>query len=176
MSSTATPTNLVVGISECLVTNDPNVTLVTYALGSCIAVAIHDPVTRVGGLLHFMLPDSNQDNSGRRNPYMYADTGVPLLFQRAYELGAAKGRLAVRVAGGAQVLDGGEVFNIGKRNHLNLRKLLWKAGVLIQDECVGGSVFRTVRMEVGSGKYWVREGGQPEQEVSRRLASARGRI
>jgi chemotaxis protein CheD len=61
---------------------------------------------------------------------MFADTGIPLLFRRAYECGAEKRRLVVRVVGGAQVMDREGVFNIGKRNYLALRKILWKAGVL----------------------------------------------
>ncbi|HXJ42968.1 MAG TPA: chemotaxis protein CheD, partial [Bryobacteraceae bacterium] len=109
--------HLVVGVADCCVTSDISASIVTYALGSCIAVTIHDPVARVGGMLHLMLPESSLDaTKAGRNPYMFADTGIPLLFKKAYGAGAEKKRLVVRLAGGAQVMDDAGVFNIGKRN------------------------------------------------------------
>jgi len=156
-----------VGISDCRISSGPDQTLVTYALGSCVAVAIHDPVTRVGGLLHYMLPESSIDPAkARENPYMFADTGIPLLFRRSYEQGAEKRRLMVYVAGGAHVMDEAGVFNIGKRNYLALRKILWKAGVLIRSEAVGGATSRTVRLEVGTGRVWLRGEGWQEIEMA----------
>ena len=73
--------------------------------------------------------------------------------------------MVVRLAGGAQVLDGDGVFQIGKRNYLAARKILWKAGILISAEAVGGEVSRTTRLEVGTGRMWVREGGGLEKEL-----------
>jgi chemotaxis protein CheD len=164
-----------VGIADCRLGREPGQVLVTYALGSCVAVAIHDPVAQVGGLLHFMLPDSGIDpEKARQNPYMFADTGVPLLFRRSYELGADKRRLIVHIAGGAQVMDSAGVFNIGKRNYLALRKILWKAGVLIRSEAVGGSVSRTVRLEVDTGKVWLRSEGVQEMELAESPAPPNG--
>jgi chemotaxis protein CheD len=158
--------SLVVGIGDCLVSDDPESVLVTYALGSCIAVLIYDPVTNVGGLLHYMLPESSLDeNKARERPYMFADTGIPLLFQSAYRLGAVKSRLDVAVLGGAQVMDTSETFNIGKRNHLALRKIFWKAGVLVRHEDVGGTLSRTVRLEIASGRVVLRH-GQTERVLS----------
>lgn len=149
---------LVVGVGDCCVTSDPQAELVTYALGSCIAVIIHDPVTCVGGLLHFMLPESSLDlNKAKERPFMFADTGIPLLFQSAYKLGAAKPRLGVTVMGGAQIVECGGTLNIGKRNHLALRKIFWKAGVMIHHEDVGGTQSRTVRLEVSSGRVILRQ-------------------
>lgn len=165
---------VVIGIGDCQVAKDPNSTLVTYALGSCIAVMIHDPVVGVGGLLHFMLPESSLDPAkAERNPFMFADTGIPLLFRSAYQLGADKKRLSVTVAGGAQMMDTQGTFNIGKRNCLAMRKILWKAGVLVEAEYLGGVVSRTVRLEVRSGKIMLRESGQAEQELPRVAAGAR---
>jgi chemotaxis protein CheD len=166
---------VVIGIGDCKVSKEPGSTLVTYALGSCIAVIIHDPVANVGGLLHFMLPESTLDPAkAARNLFMFADTGIPLLFRSVYQLGAEKKRLAVTVAGGAQMMDTQGTFNIGKRNCLAMRKILWKAGVLVQAEQLGGEVSRTVRLEVGSGKVMLREAGQPEKELPR-MASGMGR-
>jgi len=160
-------TNVVVGMADCRVSTLADQVLITYALGSCIAVAIHDPVAGVGGLLHYMLPESAiSPGKAGENPYMFADTGIPLLFRRAYECGAEKRRMVVRVAGGAQVMDREGVFNIGKRNYLALRKIFWKAGVLLQAEDVGGTASRTVRLEVGSGRFWLRGPGSPEQELA----------
>jgi chemotaxis protein CheD len=157
---------VIVAMADCALSASDEVTLVTYALGSCIAVAIHDPLSGVGGLLHFMLPDSTIDaNKAKIHPYMFADTGIPLLFRRAYELGAQKRRLRVRLIGGAQVLDDAGVFNIGKRNHLAARKILWKAGVLVHAEAVGGTLSRNVGLHVGTGRCWMRPAGGPEQDL-----------
>ncbi|MFB3776611.1 MAG: chemotaxis protein CheD [Bryobacteraceae bacterium] len=158
--------SLVVGVGDCLVSKDPEGVLVTYALGSCIALMIHDPVAGVGGLLHFMLPESSLDRAkAQQNPFMFADTGIPLLFRTAYELGAEKRRMQVAAAGGAQVLDSEGTFNIGKRNHLAMRKILWKAGVMVHAEDVGGTCSRTVRLEVASGRMLLRGAGEKEREI-----------
>jgi chemotaxis protein CheD len=165
---------LVVGIGDCRVSSDQQASLVTYALGSCIAVMIHDSVAGVGGLLHFMLPESSLDPAkAEKNPFQFADTGIPTLFRSAYQLGADKKRLKVTVAGGAQIMDPQGTFAIGKRNYLAMRKILWKAGVLIQGEYVGGEVSRTVRLEIGTGKILMREAGSPEQELSQAVAGIR---
>ncbi|MBI5282222.1 MAG: chemotaxis protein CheD [Candidatus Solibacter usitatus] len=166
---------LVVGVGDCRVTGDPDAELVTYALGSCIAVAIWDPLSKVSGMLHFMLPDSGVDRqtNGRNHPYRYADTGTPLLFQAAYRQGADKRRLVVRLAGGAAVVNDNGVFSIGKRNYAALRKILWKAGVLIHGEDIGGSVSRTIRLEASSGRLLVRAPGQPERELAAHPGAAR---
>ncbi|MCC6262663.1 MAG: chemotaxis protein CheD [Bryobacterales bacterium] len=157
---------LTVGVGDCKVSGGAEAVLATYALGSCIAVAIHDPVAGVGGLLHYMLPESTLNpDKARESPYMFADTGIPRLFHAAYQLGAEKRRLVVRVAGGAQVMDENGVFNIGKRNHLALRKILWKAGVIVHAEDVGGSTSRTVRLEVATGRFFIRGPGMPDREM-----------
>lgn len=167
--------SIVVGIADCRLTAEAGTNLVTYALGSCIAVVIYDPVSRVGGLLHFMLPESAIDGQkAAQNPFMFADTGIPLLFRRSYELGAEKRRLIVRAVGGAQVMDPEGVFNIGKRNCLALRKILWKAGVMLHGESTGGQTSRSVRLEVDTGKMWYREPGQPERELDASSRPAKG--
>ncbi len=143
---------VVVDIADLAVSRDPAATLITYSLGSCIGVAIYDPVAKVGGLLHYMLPESQlAPEKAKSNPAMFCDTGVPRLFRAAYDLGAVKTRLVVKVAGGSQLLDDNGTFNIGKRNYLALRKLFWKNGVMIQAEHVGGSLSRTLKLDVSSG-------------------------
>jgi chemotaxis protein CheD len=165
---------IVVGIGDCQVSRDPESIIVTYALGSCIGLMIHDPVAGVGGLLHFMLPESSLDPvKAEKNPFMFGDTGIPALFRSAYQLGADKRRLVVSVAGGAQMMDPQGAFNIGKRNVLMMRKILWKAGVMVQAEEVGGMTSRTIRLDIGTGKVLLREAGQPEQEMPRLAAGMR---
>ena len=134
--------NNVVDIADFVVTDDPRVTLVTYSLGSCIGLVIWDPNVRVGGMLHFMLPESSiASEKAKIKPAMFADTGIPALFRAAYELGAVKKNMIVKIAGGSQLLDDNGTFNIGKRNYVMLRKIFWKNGVLIDREDVGGYLF-----------------------------------
>ncbi len=145
-------TSIVVDIADLAVSKDPDAVLITYSLGSCIGVTIWDPVAKVAGLLHYMLPDSTiSREKAQKNPAMFCDTGVPKLFKAAYELGATKQRIIVKVAGGSQLLDEGGTFNIGKRNYLALRKIFWKNGVMIKSENVGGSVSRTLKIRVADG-------------------------
>jgi len=147
----------VVDVSDFAVSNDPDTVLVTYSLGSCIGLAIWDPVAKVGGLLHYMLPDSAiAPDKAQNNPAMFADTGIPVLFKEAYKLGGNKRRIVVKVAGGSQLMDSQGTFNIGKRNHLALRKILWHNNVMIDKEDVGGFEGRTMRLYVGTGKVTIR--------------------
>jgi chemotaxis protein CheD len=144
--------NVVVDIADLAVSQDPGAQLITYSLGSCIGVAIYDPVAKVGGLLHYMLPEGAvSPEKAKTNPAMFCDTGVPKLFRAAYELGAVKKRLVVKIAGGSQLLDDKGTFNIGKRNYVALRKIFWKNGVMIDAEDVGGSTSRTMKVDVSTG-------------------------
>jgi chemotaxis protein CheD len=113
-----------------------------------------------------MLPDSQIDpQKSQRNPWMFADTGIPLFFREAYKLGVEKRRVCVKVVGGSQVLDDSNYFSIGKRNYLALRKIFWMNDVLIHAEDIGGSVSRTIRLEIGSGRVWVKVSGNGEKEL-----------
>ena len=158
---------IVVQMADCQVADVPGQVLATYALGSCIGLVVHDPKANVGGLLHFMLPDSGIDPArGRQNPFMFADTGIPLFLDRVFQKGASKQRLMVHAAGGAQMMDRENVFEIGKRNYLAMRKILWKKGILVHAEAVGGANSRTVRLEIGSGRVWLQEGGEQRELVA----------
>ena len=151
---------LVVGVAECLVTEDPEAILVTYALGSCVAVVAHDPVVPVGGLLHLMLPQCSLDpRKAKQNPFMFADSGVPLLLNKIYRKGADPGRLVVRIAGGARIFDNSRLFNIGERNCAAVRNVLRYQGISIRDESVGGTDSRSVSLELGSGQYRIKAAG-----------------
>ena len=167
---------LVTGVADCQASADVNSVLVTYALGSCIGLLVHDPAARVGGLLHFMLPDSAIDAAkADKHPYMFANTGIPRLFEKISRLGGEQRRFVVTVVGGAQVLDLNGAFNIGKQNHLALRRILSETGVLIHSEDVGGTVSRTVRLEIATGRVMLRKGDQPERELRASSAVEGGR-
>jgi chemotaxis protein CheD len=167
-------TSIVVGVADCRASKDRDSTLVTYALGSCVGIAVFDPASAVGGLLHVLLPESSLDaEKAARNPCMFADTGVVQLLNQCQELGAAKSRLRVWLAGGSAVMDTRGVFNIGKRNQLAVRKALWKAGLLTLSEDLGGQGSRTVRLELGTGTFWVRAAGA-DHELKANAGFARG--
>jgi chemotaxis protein CheD len=152
---------ITVDISGLQVSTDPSATIVTYGLGSCIAVLVHDPVRVAGGMIHYMLPLSETARAKARvKPAMFADTGIPLLFQSMYAVGCDKKNLVVKVAGGGALCDDNGLFSIGKRNYTILRKMFWKAGVIIQAEDVGGAKSRTARLHVGSGRCTVASQGQ----------------
>jgi chemotaxis protein CheD len=149
------------------VSADPDAFLVTHALGSCIGLTIYDPVVKVGGMIHYMLPSSRIDpQRARENPLMFADTGIPLLFKAAYKLGAEKSRIIVKIAGGANLLDSKGVFQIGKRNFMAARKILWANQVLIRKEDTGGTVSRGLKLVLSSGEVLVKTPGQSEVELA----------
>lgn len=80
-----------VGVGDMKISDDLTAVLVTHSLGSCIGLTVYDPVEKVGGLLHYMLPDSTKSSKGKDRPFMFADTGIPLLYESCYKLGAKKG-------------------------------------------------------------------------------------
>lgn len=157
---------IIVGMADMQVTNDAASTLITYALGSCIGITIYDPLAKVGGILHYMLPDSKLDpEKALRKPFMFADTAIPLFFKEGYKLGGDRKKMWITVTGGAQLLDDSGYFNIGKRNYLALRKLFWANNILIRAEAVGGYVNRTVRLDMATGKVWVKTSGEEERDI-----------
>jgi chemotaxis protein CheD len=85
---------------------------------------------------------------------------VPILFKSCYELGAKKGRMVVKIGGGAQVLRATETFSIGQRNYGALRKILFRNNVLIDAEDIGGSVSRTMRLGIGTGEVSIQVPGR----------------
>jgi chemotaxis protein CheD len=151
----------VVGVADMKISNKQGDIIVTHALGSCIGLALHDPVARVGGILHFMLPASSVNpTKAKTNPFMFADTGIPAIFRQAFGLGATKKNLKVKVAGGAAVFEDKDFFAVGKRNQVLTRKILWKNNILIEGENLGGSQSRTLYLEIGTGRAWMVIKGQ----------------
>ena len=152
----------IVGVADLKVSTQPGDEIITYALGSCIAVTLWDPVVCVGGMVHVMLPSSTIDLAkAQENPSMFVDTGVPRLFVESYKLGAVKSRVEVVAAGGACTTgsEDDDHFQIGKRNITVLRKLLWKNGVLLKASDLAGTVARTLSLQIGTGVVSVRTNG-----------------
>lgn len=165
-ATAASTARLVVGIGELVVSGRPGDVIVTNALGSCVAVCVWDPVSLVGGLLHFLLPDSRiNPQRAREQPAAFADAGIPLLFRTACEQGLQKARCIVKIAGGAEVAGAGAAFDIGRRNILAAKNLLWRQGVLIRGEAVGGKAVRSVSLAVADGRVDVSSGREPAQEL-----------
>ena len=158
--------DLIVGISDIKISKNPGEVIVTYALGSCIGITVYDPIARVGGMLHYMLPDSSLDErKARENPAMFADTGIPSLFKGCYAMGADKKRMIVKVAGGASILDDTNFFRIGQKNIMAMRKIFWKNNVMIAAEDTGANHNRTVRLDMTTGKVFVKTSGGEMKEL-----------
>lgn len=158
--------NIIVGVSDMKVSEDPHSVLVTYSLGSCIGIAVFDPVVKVGGMLHYMLPESSLDSAkAAANPFMFADTGIPRLFKSVYELGGIKTRMRVIMVGGSQVLDQKGFFNIGKRNEMAARKLFHRNNVVVDFTDTGGNGNRTIRLAVKDGKCYLKSSAEGERVV-----------
>lgn len=150
-----------ISIADLSVSSSPQDVLITYALGSCIGVAVYDPKVHVGGLLHYMLPLSKTSpDKAKAKPAMFADTGIPLLLKKVFAAGATKKDLIVKVAGGSKLLDNNNVFNIGEKNFLVLRKIFWKNNILMKAHHVGGSLSRTMRLDLSSGVVTVKAAGK----------------
>ncbi len=151
---------IVVDIADAQVSNHVDDVLVTHSLGSCVGVMVYDPVVHVGGMIHCMLPLSSVDpQKAQERPFMFVDTGVVRFLTQLFDLGVVRSRAVVRVAGCSRILDNSNLFRIGERNYTVLRKLLWKNGLMIKSESVGGSVSRTIRLEIATGRCLMRSSG-----------------
>lgn len=163
---TASEEKVVVGIGELAVTDNPEATLITYSLGSCLGITLYDPYIRVGGLWHVMLPDSSIDPvKGMERPGMFIDTGWPAFLRLAGEMGAELNRVELFVAGGAQVMDPDGVFGIGRSNCVALRKLIREAELTVIGEEIGGVENRTVHLHIGDGRLRIKASGRAEEII-----------
>ncbi len=154
---------IVIGIGELAATSSEGFAIKTYALGSCVALIFLDPETHMAGMAHVALPDSKIcPEEALRMPGRFADTAIPALLKEMTHLGCKEcGKtLMVKLVGGAQVADPNEVFNIGKRNVLALKKLLWERGMGAIAEDVGGTKSRTVTVEVDTGLVHISSPGE----------------
>jgi chemotaxis protein CheD len=156
-----------IGIGELAASKTAGDSIKTMALGSCVGVAAYNPKIKAAGLLHIALPDSNISKSKcKDNPGRYADTGIPVLIREMMKLGTEKNRdLIIKIIGGAQILDPNDTFNIGKRNILAVKKILWKNSLLLKAEDIGGNVSRTVSINVDDGKIIISSPGRSKWEL-----------
>ncbi len=159
---------IVVGVAEFAVANQTHMTISTYALGSCIGLVAYDAVARTGGLLHLMLPDSSLSAAkAAAKPAMFADTGIPVLFNGLTGMKAQLGRCKIYVAGGASVLSGPDSFKIGERNIAAVKRMLGVYGCRVAGAEVGGTVNRTLHLELGTGQLTVK---MPDRTITVSLA------
>ena len=156
--------NVIVGIAEMAISDNPEDVLITYSLGSCLGVTIYDPTLQIGGLMHCMLPLSQIDQAkAQQQPFMFVDTGTVKLLQAMYDRGCRKNNLKVKIAGASAVLDSKGLFKIGERNYTVFLKILWKNSILIDGEDVGGTISRTIRLDIATGRFVIKSGGEERE-------------
>lgn len=145
-----------VGMADYKTARAPEI-LLTAGLGSCIGICIRDPFLKVGGMAHIMLPTASKSLGG--NLAKYADTALELLLKEIAAMGANKGRLKAKIAGGAQMFSfpgKPPVLKIGERNAEAVKEELRKHGIPLLVEDVGGSFGRTIYFDVGTGELRIR--------------------
>lgn len=153
-------TLLTVTISDMKLSANPEDSIITYSLGSCLGVTAYDPVRRVGGLVHCLLPHaSSARKKAREKPYMFVNTGVAMMVRKLIDLGAKKDRLVIKAAGGANMRND-TLFNTGARNFKALEELLSRNGVSLSAQDVGGTIPRTMILYLDTGRVVVRSLGE----------------
>lgn len=148
---------LKVGMAEIRTAASP-VKLVTNGLGSCIGVCLWDPLLKVGGMVHIMLPDSSQSRVNL-NKAKYADTGIALLIEEMVKIGARKSRLVAKIAGGAQMFsfpNNNKLMRIGERNTEAVKHCLAQQGIRLLAEDTGGNYGRTIEFFTADAKLLIR--------------------
>ena len=151
------PDLIKVGMADYKVGTAPS-TLISYGLGSCIGLSLYDPKAQVGGLLHYMLPDSKQARP-TDTPAKFIDTGFPLMLADVLRLGAVKSRLVAKIAGGAQMFafsNSTSVMRVGERNAQAAKELLAQPGIRLIAEDTGLNYGRTVSIDLNNGVYTVK--------------------
>jgi chemotaxis protein CheD len=159
--------NVYVGIGEYSVSNDASTVIRTLGLGSCVGIIAYSAKARAGGLLHIALPESGiNPQRAAQKPGIFADTGLPLFLEALSRLGAnLPGGLIIKLAGGASIMDSNQIFNIGKRNQLAVRKILWanRLGAIAED--TGGQFSRSVSLDIATGRVVLSSPGRGEWEL-----------
>ena len=151
---------LTVGIADMKMTQGSG-NLITYALGSCIGLCFYDPALKLGALLHIMLPLNME--AGRTHPMKYADTGIRETVRMMESKGASRSRMIVKIAGGAKMFEVGgnsALGNIGLRNIESVRTILRRENLRLVAEDVGGTIARTLSLDVATGQGMIRSYGR----------------
>ena len=142
-----------VGMADLNVCKAPDV-ITTLGLGSCIGLVLYDPVTKVGGMVHYMLPDSTKVRNNS-NIAKFGDTGIRELLKRVVAAGASKPRLMFEVSGLS------DVGNIGARNAEAAKAILKELGIRLVAEDTGLNYGRTVELHCDTGEFYIKSVGKP---------------
>lgn len=157
-----------VGMSKIEVAVNSDTFLVAPSLGSCIGLAIYDPTTKIAGMAHIVLPDSQKLTKENEMLGKYADTAVPQMLSKLIAMGANRNKLIIKMAGGAQMFTlqkGSNVLNIGFRNTIAVKAALSKENLDILKSDTGGNKGRTFKLDVKTGCFSVKLIGQNEVEL-----------
>ena len=153
-----------VGIADMKITRQEGI-LITYALGSCIGISFYDPMIKLGGLLHIMLPQKQGTDT---NVFKFADSGIPETLRKLQAFGASKSRMICKIAGGAKMFEmkgSADFGNIGQRNAAMVKKILAEERLRISAEDTGGAYARTMLINVANGDVVIRTVGKPEKHL-----------
>ena len=151
-----------VGMADLNICKSPDI-ITTLGLGSCIGLTLYDPVTKIGGMVHYMLPDSKQMRNNS-NIAKFADTGIDELLRQVVRAGANRSRLVAKIAGGAkmfQVSGVSNVGNIGERNALAAKAKLRELKIRLVAEDTGLNYGRTVELHCETGEFYIKAIGKP---------------
>lgn len=150
-----------VGMADLNICKAPDV-ITTLGLGSCIGLTLYDPVTKIGGMVHYMLPDSTQVRKNE-NIAKFADTGIEELLRRVVAAGANRQRLVAKMAGGAKMFEttgASTVGNIGERNAETAKQILKQKGIRLVAEDTGLNYGRTVELHCETGEFYIKSVGK----------------
>ncbi|MET0017020.1 chemotaxis protein CheD [Oscillibacter sp.] len=152
---------LIVGIADMKMAGDGE-KLITYALGSCIGICLYEPQRKLAALIHIMLPLNME--TGRKNAYKYADTGIRTTLREMEMKGACRAAITAKIAGGARMFEvsGGSLGNIGQRNSESVHQILRMEKIRLLWEDVGGTIARTMEFDSATGNGTIRSYGHPE--------------
>lgn len=141
--------------------------ITTLGLGSCVGIAVRDPVTKIGGLAHIMLPDSTEIKNNSNIP-KFADTGIEELIKQIVAKGASRQRLVAKIAGGAQMFafqSSNQSMRVGDRNVQATLKKLKEMNIPVLAQDTGDSYGRTVIFYPENGNFVIRAVGRPEKTI-----------
>jgi chemotaxis protein CheD len=156
-----------VNFCELKISQNPAESLVAFSIGSGIVVSIYDPAIKAGGMLSFVLPESQAmlPQKAERHPYMFADTGLPVLLEALMDAGSKTENTKVVIVGGAQIMDQKAEFNIGLKNCQAACAFFENNDLRIDYQDTGGISRRTLSLDIGSGFNTIQTLGQGEVQV-----------
>jgi chemotaxis protein CheD len=166
--STNQRTDIVLGLGQLHAAKEADTVLVCLGLGSCIGLSVYDPVSKVGGMAHMVLPSSSEGRSNGQQSPKFVDCAIPLLLDQMKELGALRSRMIIKIVGGAQMVNmNGSigVLNIGDRNVEATKSALTSLGLPLHGADTGGNHGRTARLFLNSGKFLVSIAGGAGREL-----------